>query len=56
MTGTVSGDILTVTAMSHGRLKVGSKLSGMGLPGKGVVITEVLTGNGGVGTYRFKSL
>ncbi|HEY5994334.1 MAG TPA: hypothetical protein VIU46_07005 [Gallionellaceae bacterium] len=56
LSGTYSGDVLTVTSISHGRLKVGTKLSGMGLPGKGIVITEMLTGTGGVGTYRFKPL
>ncbi len=56
LTGTFSGDVLTVTAISHGHLRVGTKLSGMGLPGDGVVITEMLTGTGGVGTYKFKQL
>lgn len=56
MTGTFSGDVLTVTAISHGHLRVGSKLTGAGLPGKGVQITELLTGKGGVGTYKFKAL
>ncbi len=56
LSGTYVDDILTVTEITHGRLHVGSKISGTGLPGKGVVITEMLTGKGGVGTYRFKTL
>lgn len=54
MTGTTSDDILTVTAITSGQLKVGTELSGPGLPAEGIVITEALTGTGGVGTYRFR--
>lgn len=48
--GTVSGNVLTVTAISRGRLKVGSKLSGTGLP-RGTKIIAFGTGTGGIGTY-----
>ncbi len=58
MSGTVdkTNHILDVTSITHGRIKVGTKLSGAGLPGKGIEITEMLTGKGGVGTYKFKPL
>lgn len=54
LTGTVSGNTLTVTAISHGRLKVGAKLSGTGLP-RGTRITAFGTGTGGVGTYTIST-
>lgn len=58
MSGSIdnTNHILDVTSISHGRIKVGTKLSGQGLPGKGIEITEMLTGKGGVGTYKFKPL
>ncbi len=58
MSGSIdnTNHILDVTSISHGRIKVGTRLSGQGLPGKGIEITEMLTGKGGVGTYKFKPL
>ncbi len=53
MSGTISGHTLTVTAISHGKLAVGTKLSGTGLP-SGTTITAFGTGTGGVGTYTVK--
>lgn len=50
MTGTISGNTLTVTAITSGRLKVGTKLSGAGIP-RGTKIVAFGTGKGGVGTY-----
>lgn len=55
MSGTVSGDTLTVTSISGGRISIGQKLSGQGLPDDGIVITEFGTGTGGAGTYKFKA-
>ncbi len=55
MSGTVSGDTLTVTSISGGRISIGQKLSGQGLPDGGIVITEFVTGTGGAGTYKFKA-
>lgn len=54
LTGTVSGNTLTVTAITHGRLKIGAKLSGTGLP-RGTMITAFGTGTGGVGTYTIST-
>jgi len=51
--GTTAGDVLTVTSIT-GSLKIGSELSGPGLPQQGIVVTGFLTGTGGVGTYKFK--
>lgn len=53
MTGTTEGDVLTVTSLKNGSLKIGTRLSGPGLPDEGIVITEFLTGTGGAGTYKF---
>jgi len=50
MTGTIFGNTLTVTAITSGRLKIGSKLSGEGIPG-GTRIVAFGTGKGGIGTY-----
>ena len=54
MTGTISGNILTVTAITSGVLKIGSKLSGYGIP-RGTEIIAFGTGTGGVGTYTFST-
>ena len=50
LSGTISGNTLTVTTISSEFLKIGSKLSGNGIP-KGTRITAFGTGRGGVGTY-----
>ncbi len=50
LAGTISGDTLTVTAITHGKLRVGSKLEGDGLP-RGTRIVAFGTGRGGLGTY-----
>lgn len=50
ISGTLSGNTLTVTSISHGKLRVGQKLSGTGLP-DGTTIKAFGTGTGGVGTY-----
>lgn len=56
MSGSVSGDVLTVTSISGGHIAVGQKLTGKGLPASGIMVTEFLTGTGGAGTYKFKAL
>lgn len=48
--GTISGHTLNVTSISHGKLTIGQKLSGSGLP-EGTKIKAYGTGHGGVGTY-----
>lgn len=50
LSATLSGDTLTVTSISHGRLKIGSQVSGKGIP-PNTRISEFGTGEGGVGTY-----
>jgi hypothetical protein len=54
MSGTISGNILTVTSITSGRLRIGSKLSGDGIP-RGTTITAFGTGTGGVGTYTIST-
>lgn len=49
-TGSISGTTLTVSAVSEGRLGVGSQVSGIGVL-NGTVITALGTGTGGTGTY-----
>lgn len=51
VTGSISGDELTVSAITSGTLKVGQVISGFGIP-EGTVITAYITGTGSIGTYR----
>ncbi len=48
--GTISGDVLTVTSVNYGALRVGQSLSGTGIRA-GTYIKALGTGTGGVGTY-----
>ena len=50
LSATLSGNTLTVSSISHGRLKIGSQVTGKGIP-PGTRISEFGTGEGGVGTY-----
>ncbi len=50
-TGTISGDTLTVTSIAAGKFRIGTKLSGTGIP-RGTEIKAYGTGHGGVGTYK----
>ncbi|HEY6095312.1 MAG TPA: hypothetical protein VIU93_10220 [Gallionellaceae bacterium] len=50
MTGTLSGNTLTVTAIASGHLEIGTVLSGGGFT-QPVKIVAYGTGHGGVGTY-----
>jgi hypothetical protein len=50
VTGAISGTTLTVNSVSAGLLEVDDVITGPGIA-TGTVITAVLTGNGGVGTY-----
>ncbi|MFD1744061.1 hypothetical protein ACFSE1_01170 [Rhizobium helianthi] len=50
LTGSISGNTLTVTALNEGNLDVGQRLYGTGVA-EGTAITELGTGSGGVGTY-----
>ncbi len=49
-TGSISGTVLTITAVESGTLQVGSQLFGATLIA-GTTITALGTGTGGVGTY-----
>ena len=57
-TGTISGTVLTITAVTSGALAVGSTITSTGLPtastyiSGGTYITSFGTGSGGVGTYN----
>jgi hypothetical protein len=50
MTGSIASTTMTVTAVIGGSLAVGQVLSGTGVS-PGTMITAILTGSGGVGTY-----
>jgi hypothetical protein len=54
VTGSISGTVLTVTAVTAGYLTVGSVLSGTNVTG-GTTITSFGTGAGGVGTYNLSA-
>ena len=49
--GSVSGTVLTVTAVSSGTIAVNQQLFGVGVTGE-TIITSLGTGTGGVGTYN----
>lgn len=49
--GSITGNVLTVTAVVSGRLATGLTLRGPGIPA-GVTITSPGTGTGGTGTYN----
>jgi hypothetical protein len=49
-TGSILGNVLTVTAISAGTLRLNQQITGTGLPNN-LVITQLGTGTGGVGTY-----
>lgn len=53
-TGSVNGNVLTVTAVSSGTIAVGSALSGTGIPG-GTIIASLGSGTGGTGTYNLNN-
>ncbi len=48
-TGSILGTVLTVTAVDHGELVVGANVDGAAAS---TSITALITGTGGVGTYR----
>ncbi len=53
-TGSITGTVLTVTAVSSGTLAVGQEIAGTGIP-TGVTIASLGTGTGGTGTYNLSS-
>lgn len=50
-TGSISGTVLTVSAVSFGTLKTGSYIGGIGVTGK-TTVSSLGTGTGGTGTYN----
>jgi hypothetical protein len=50
-TGSISGTVLTVTAVTSGTIAVGMELTSSGTITLGTTITDLGTGTGGVGTY-----
>ena len=58
VTGSISGNVLTVSAISSGAVAVNQTLSGVGIT-PGTTITQMLTGAGGnvneVGTYKLSN-
>jgi hypothetical protein len=53
-TGSITGTVLTVTAILSGSLNVGQSINGTGVT-SGTVITSLGTGTGGVGTYNINN-
>lgn len=49
-TGSISGTVLTITALTSGLISVGQPVSGAGVV-NGMVLVANLTGTGGIGTY-----
>jgi len=52
VTGSVTNNILTVTAVTSGTLTVGNYLTGVIAMPAGARIATILTGSGGIGTYQ----
>lgn len=50
VTGSISATTLTVTAVTSGVISVGHTIQGAGITA-GTIVTAILTGTGGVGTY-----
>lgn len=50
-TGSITGNVLTVTAVAFGVIELGATIFGPGVA-VGTVITKLLTGEGGNGTYQ----
>ena len=50
VTGSISATTLTVTAVASGVISVGHTIQGVGITA-GTIVTAILTGSGGVGTY-----
>lgn len=49
-TGSISGTLMTITAMTSGRFEINQTISGTGVTS--AIISDPQTGVGGVGTYR----
>lgn len=54
VTGSVTGTVLTVTAVTSGKLFVGRAISGTGITA-GTIISSLGTGTGGTGTYNLSA-
>lgn len=53
--GTITADVLDITAVTEGELLVGDTITGGAIPG-GVTIVSLGTGTGGVGTYNVSAV
>ena len=53
-TGSITGDVLTITAVASGALHVGDVIAGAGVT-PGTTIVSLGTGTGGIGTYNTSS-
>ena len=53
-TGTISGTLLTVTAVSSGSIQLNNIITGVGVT-SGTSVTSLGTGTGGVGTYNLSA-
>jgi len=54
-TGTIASTTLTVSAIASGHIAIGSPITGAGVTA-GTVVTGLLTGYGGVGTYTVNNI
>ncbi len=55
MHGYITGNTLTVTSIAASTIKVGTVLSGPGIP-PGTTVVGYGSGNGGTGTYLIKTV
>lgn len=52
ITGSITGDVLTVTAQASGKLLKGQTLTGTGIPAQTSIVEQISGTAGGLGTYR----
>lgn len=52
LTGSITGDVLTVTAQASGKLLKGQTLTGTGIPAMTSIVAQLSGTAGGLGTYR----
>jgi hypothetical protein len=52
LTGSITGDVLTVTAQASGKLLKGQTLTGTGIPAQTSIVAQLSGTAGGLGTYR----
>lgn len=52
ITGSITADVLTVTAQASGKLLMGQTLTGTGIPAMTSIVEQLSGTAGGIGTYR----